>query len=213
MSSRKKWLSVILGICFVAAAAQVAVAATGIDLRMKLGSAAGVDTIEFSDTGTFDASQSDSGNFQIEVAFTPQQGPGANFVGTVGIFGRDHEGSDPFSAADVEYSAAGLSGSVGVSIKANENFHFEGRLELALGSGEPTFSPSFGPTREGSYAATSLILGGYYTLSRPGLQLGLELGAQSFVGNFEIWNTAGFWADGKVKGTGGTANLVIGYRF
>ncbi len=213
MSSKKKWLSVILGICFVAAA-QVAAAETGIDLRVKLGSAAGVDTIEFSDTGTFDASQSDSGNFQFEVAFTPRQGPGANFVGTIGVFGRDHEGREQFSATDVEYSAAGLSGSAGISIKAERNLHFEGRLELALGVGEPTFSPFIGPTREGGYAAASLILGGYYTFSKPGLQLGLELGAQSFVGNFEIWDDfTGSWVDGKVKGSGGTVNLVIGYGF
>jgi len=93
---------------------------------------------------------------------------------------------------------------------------FEGRFELALGSGNPTLNtPSFtwNTTRKGLYTATSLILGGYYTISKPRLQPGLELGAQSFVGKFQIWNTAGFWADGKVKGSGGTANLVIGYRF
>jgi hypothetical protein len=212
MSIRKKWLAVFFGICFVAAA-QVAVAQTDVDVRVKLGSAAGVDTIEFSDTGTFDVSQSDSSNFQVEVAFTPQQGP-VNFVGTAGIFGRDHEGNDPFSVTHITYSAAGLSGSAGISIAADNHLHFEGRLELALGSGEPTFSPFSGPTRKGSYAATALIFGGYYTISRPGLQIGLELGAQSFVGNFQIFDsTFGTWVDGKVKGSGGTANLVIGYRF
>ncbi len=211
MRIKKKWLAVVLSICFVGAA-QVAAAQTDIDLRMKLGSAAGIDTIEFSDTGTFDVSQSGSSNFQIEVAFTPHQGP-VNFVGTLGVFGRDHEGDDPFSTTVVKYSAGGLSGSAGISIAADNHLHFEGRLELALGSGEPTFSPSEGPTREGSYTAASLIFGGYYTLSKPGLQLGLELGAQSFTGNFQIWNSAGFWADGKVKGSSGTANLVIGYRF
>jgi len=216
MSIRKKWLAGILCICFVAAA-HVAVAETGVDLRVKLGSAAGVDTLEFSNIGTFDASQSDSGNFQVEVAFTPEQGP-VNFVGTVGLFGRNHEGHivDPFEPTDVKYEAGGLSGSAGVSIKANENLHFEGRLELAVGSGKPTLTTPFviwNPVKEGGYAATSLILGGYFTISKPGLQLGLELGAQSFVGNFQIWNNAGFWADGKVKGSGGTANLVIGYRF
>ncbi len=217
MSIRKKWLAGVLCICFIATA-HVAVAETGVDLRVKLGSAAGVDKVEFSDTGTFNASQSDSGNFQIEVAFTPEQGP-VNFVGTIGIFGRNHQGhiDDPFFVpTDVKYDAGGLSGSAGVSIKANENLHFEGRFELDLGSGKPTFTSPFvifNPVKEGSYAATSLILGGYFTLSKPGLQLGIELGAQSFTGNFQIWNNAGFWEDAKVKGSGGTANLVIGYRF
>jgi hypothetical protein len=214
MSSKKKWLSVMFSICFVAAA-HVAVAETNIDLRMKLGSAAGVDSVEFSNS-TVDTSQSDSGNFQVEVAFTPQQGSGANFVGTLGAFGRNHKGHIPFFSDDMEYSAAGISGSAGISIAASKKFHFEGRFELALGAGKPTQTTSFAsgnPTRDGGYAAASLLLGGYFTFSKPGLQLGLELGAQSFVGNFQVWNNAGFWEDGKVKGTGGTANLVIGYRF
>jgi hypothetical protein len=216
MSSKKKWLSVMFVICFVAAA-QVAVAETNIDLRMKLGSAAGVDSVEFSNSGTFDTSQSDSGNFQVEAAFTPQQGPGVNFVGTLGAFGRNHKGhmSGPFFPTDVEYSAAGMSGSAGISIAASKKFHFEGRFELAVGVGKPSLTAPFAPgspTRDGGYAAASLLLGGYFTFSKPGLQLGLELGAQSFVGNFQIWN-GGVWEDGKVKGTGGTANLVIGYGF
>jgi hypothetical protein len=217
MSIKKKWLSVILGVCFVVTA-HAAVAETNVDMRVKLGSAAGVDTTEVTNIGQADTSQSDSGNFQIEVAFTPRQGPGANFVGTIGLFGRNHKGHvpDPVLPTDVEYSAAGLSGSAGISIAANEKFHFEGRFELDLGVGEPTLTTPFvtwNPTKEGGYAATSLILGGYFTISKPGLQIGLELGAQSFVGNFQIWNNAGFWSDGKIKGSGGTANLVIGYRF
>jgi hypothetical protein len=214
MNGKKKWLSVVFGVCFIAAA-HVAVAETTIDPRLKLGSAAGVDSVEFSGIGTFDTSQSDSGNVQVEVAFTPQ-GPGANFVGTLGVFGRDHKGHIPFFPADVEYRAAGMSGSAGISIAASERLHFEGRFELALGAGRPTHATPLAPgnpTRDGGYAAASLILGGYFTFSKPGLQLGLELGAQSFVGNFQTWNNAGFWEDGKVKGTGGTANLVIGYRF
>jgi hypothetical protein len=197
----------------------VAFAGPDVDLRVKLGSAAGVDNIEIADFAGADTSQEDSSNFQIEVAFSPRQDSAVNFVGTVGIFGRDHKGhvDDLFLPTDVEYKAAGLSGSAGVSIKTNENLHFEGRLELALGSGELTLtSPGviWNTTKEGEYVATSLILGSYFTISKPGLQLGLELGAQTFVGNFQIWDdVAGAWTDGKVKGSGGMANLVIGYRF
>jgi len=217
MNSKKRWLAVILGICFVGAA-HVAVAENNIDLRVKLGSAAGVDKFEVTNIGTADTSQEGSGNFQLEAAFTPQSSSGVNFVGTIGAFGRNHKGhdADPVQPTDVEYSAAGLSGSAGISIKASETFHFEGRFELDLGRGKPKLTtPGFvwNDTKEGGYAATSLILGGYFTISKPGLQLGLELGAQSFVGNFQIWNNAGFWSDGKVKGSGGTANLVIGYGF
>ncbi len=45
------------------------------------------------------------------------------------------------------------------------------------------------------------------------MQIGLELGSQSFVGNFQIWNNAGYWSDGKVEGSGGIINLVVGVYF
>jgi hypothetical protein len=213
----KKLLSIIFGIGLLAAA-HVAVAQTDIDLRLKLGSAAGVDTTEIGGIQG-DTSQESSGNFQVEVAFTPRMGGPVNFVGTAGIFARNHKGSIDdlfFPPTDVKYDAAGVSGSAGVSIRANENFHVEARFELDLGSGKPTLdSPVviWNPVRARGYAATSLIVGGYLTLGRPGLQLGLELGAQSFEGDFQIENNFGFWEDAKVKGSGGTANLVIGYRF
>ncbi len=212
MNSKKKWLAVVFGIGLLASA-HVAAAA---DLRLKLGSAAGVDTVEVFDS-TSDISQTDSSNFQIEVAFTPHQGPGVSFVGTIGIFGRDHEGQGTVLAppdTDVDYSAGGLSGSAGVSIAVDNHLHFEGRFELAVGSGKPELSSPvpWPDVKEGGYAAASLIFGGYYTFSEPGLQIGLELGAQSFEGDFQIWDGTS-WEDGKVKGSGGTANLVLGYRF
>ncbi len=216
MNKRKRWLSIMLGIGLVALP-YVARAETDIDLRVKLGSAAGVDKFEISSVEADTSSQS-SGNFQIEVAFSPRSDSAANFVGTVGLFGRHHEGQflDLGAPTDVEYDAGGLSGSAGVGIKANETLHFEGRLEIALGTGKPTLTTPgliWHETRAGGYSAVSLILGGYATISKPGLQLGLELGAQSFTGNFQIWNSAGYWNDGKVKGSGGTINLVVGYRF
>jgi hypothetical protein len=220
MNGKKKWLAVILGICFVGAA-HAAVAETNIDVRVKLGSAAGVDSVEFSDIigPSADASQKNSGNFQVEAAFSPRHSSPVSFVGTVGFFGRDHKGhiGDLFyPPTDVEYSASGLCGSAGVSIKANEKVHFEGRFELAVGEGKPKLTSPVAiwhPVKEGVYSAGALILGGYFTISNPGLQLGLELGVQTFEGDFQIWNSGGFWSDGNVTGTGGTANLVVGYRF
>ncbi len=68
------------------------------DVRAKLGSAAGVDNIEITDFAGADTSQEDSSNFQIEVAFSPRQDSTVNFVGTAGVFGRNHKGhvDDPF---------------------------------------------------------------------------------------------------------------------
>jgi hypothetical protein len=217
MRNTQKWPAIILGIGLLAAT-HTAVAGTDIDMRVKLGSAAPADKVEFSNGLEGTASSQSSGNFQIEAAIIPQTDSGVNFVGTVGIFGRHHAGhvDDPVLPTDVEYDASGLSGSAGVGIKASDNVHFEGRFELALGAGKPTLTtPGFvwNETKAGGYSSGSLILGGYVTISKPGLVLGLELGAQSFTGNFQIWNNNGTWTDGKVKGSGGTVNLVVGYRF
>jgi hypothetical protein len=217
MSKKKKWLLIVFCIGLISVSS-VAFAEMNVDLRVKAGSAAGVDTVEFTNIAQGDASQKRSGNFQIEVAFTPQNSGPVNFVGTVGLFSRDHEGhvDDPVLPTDVKYEASGLSGSAGISIKANELVHFEGRFELALGRGKPTLStPGFvwNMTQDGAYTATGIIFGGYITMKDPRLQIGLELGAQSFTGKFQIWNNGGYWSDGEVKGSGGTANLVVGYRF
>jgi hypothetical protein len=215
--SMKKWLLIVLCIGLLSVSS-VAFAEMNVDLRVKAGSAAGVDKVEFTNIAQGDASQTSSGNFQIELAFSPQNSETVNFVGTVGLFGRDHKGhiDDPVYPTDVKYEASGLSGSAGVSIKANESIHFEGRFELALGRGKPTLTtPGFAwnTIQDGNYVATGIILGGYVTMKDPRLQFGLELGAQSFDGKFQIWNNGGYWSDGEVKGSGGTANLVIGYRF
>ncbi len=188
------------------------------DVRMKLGSSAGIDDVEITNIATGSSTENGGGNFQVELVVSQQVDAGATFVGGFGIFGRSHQGSIGdafFPSTDVEYDAGGLSATAGVGIKFNENFHMEGRVEFDLGSGKPTTALGFfgSSVREGSYTAAELIFGGYYTVSKPGLQVGLELGAQSFTGNFQITDTSGFWNDAKVKGSGGIVNLVIGWRF
>jgi hypothetical protein len=217
MSRKKKWLLLFFCIGLISVSS-VAFAEMNVDLRVKAGSAAGVDTVEFTNITQGDASQKSSGNFQIEVAFTPKNREQVNFVGTIGLFGRTHEGhvDDPVLPTDVKYEASGLSGSAGISVKANELVHFEGRFELALGRGKPTLTTpgyAWNATQDGNYSAVGIIFGGYITMKDPRLQIGLELGAQSFTGKFQIWNNGGYWSDGEVRGSGGTANLVLGYRF
>ena len=202
------------------ATADIARAEINADVRVKLGSATGVDTMDFSNFPSSAVAEDGGGNFQVELVIAQKVDTGATLVGGAGIFGRTHKGNMNdlfFPATSVEYDAGGLSGTIGVGVIANPNLHFEGRLELDLGRGKPTlttpFWPPYNPVQEGDYAAAALILGGYYTVSKPGLQLGFELGAQSFTGNFQIWNNAGFWNDAKAKGSGGFVNLVIGARF
>lgn len=214
---RMKWLSVLVGM-MMAAVPLSASSEVNTDLRIKLGSAAGIDKIEFSGGLTGDASAQSGGNFQVELVLTQKADSGVGLVGSVGLFNRQHSGTveDPVLPTDIDYDAAGMIGSIGASFKADGNLHFEGRFELGIGSGKPTLtSPGFvwNDVQEGGYSSASLIFGGYYTVSKPGVQLGLELGSQSFAGNFKIWNNTGHWEDAKVKGGGGIINFVVGYRF
>jgi hypothetical protein len=230
MNNKKKWIAILLGIG-LSAAAQAAVAETAvvettvietavfetaIDLRVKLGSAAGVGSIDVMNIGQTSVAQSSSNNFQIEAACTFRQNTMVNFVGTAGFFSRSHKGRVQGLPTDVDYVASGLSGSAGASMAISDNLNVEVRAELAFGPGKPALTtPNFAwnTTRKGPYEATSIILGGYYTFSKPDIQIGLELGGQSFEGAFQIWNDAGYWSDSNVKGRGVTGNLVVGYRF
>ena len=187
------------------------------DLRVKLGGAAGINKAEITNIVTANATQEASGNFQVELVMTQRRESGVGFVGSVGLFSRQHNGKvpDPVLPTDIKYDAAGASGSIGASFKANESLHFEGRFELGIGSGKPTLTtPGFiwNSVRSRGYSSASLIFGGYYT-TRPGVQFGLEVGSQSFVGNFQIWNNAGYWSDGKVSGSEAIGNLIVGFRF
>ncbi len=191
----------------------IALADTNVDVRVKLGSAAGAHEFEIGGVDMGPSFDTSGGNFQVEVDITPRLEEPVGYVFGAGIFGRRHEGH--FGDTDVAYDASGLSLAGGISARADENLHFEGKFELDLGSGNVSLStsgPPWPPTREGGYSAVSIIGGGYYTVSQPGLQLGLELGVQSFRGNFQSWNGAG-WDDGDVRGSGGTINFTIGYRF
>lgn len=194
----------------------VAFAEINTDLRIKLGSAAGVKEVEATNIGQVDTSPKSSGNFQIEVAMSQKQESGPFLVGSVGLFGRSHSGHYDALPTDIKYDAGGISAAAGAGVKVNDNIHFEGKLEIGVGSGKPTLTtPGFtwNTVQEGIYSSASLLVGGYYTIAKPGLQIGLELGTQSFIGNFQIWNSAGYWVDSSVKGSGGTANIVFGYQF
>jgi len=192
---------------------QFAHAELNTDIRVKLGSAPGATKYEVGGLST-DLSRDGGGNFQAEVAFSPVQENPIGYVFGVGLFGRTHKGNDnSVPQTHVEYDAAGLSLTGGIGYKASPGFHFEGKGGLDLGSGKPKFSTPSQPIDSGGYSALSLILGGYYTVSKPGFQIGLELGAQTWRGNFRMQNGFGQWIDSYVRGDGGFANLVVGVRF
>ena len=187
------------------------------DFRIKLGSAAGIDEGSFEGV-TFPLSSDSGGNFQLEYNMGFYSSSPVGLIVSVGLFSRQHSGNDqdPFGPTQVDYDATGLSLGAGVGIKATDTLHFEGKVELGFGSGEPTLStPGFvwNPTEAGGYTSVSVILGGYLTFGKPGFQLGLELGSQSFDGDFTILTNTGQRVNGNVNGSGGTANLVFGYRF
>ncbi len=194
------------------------IASAAADLRLKLGNAAGAEKIEFGNV-TGDGTGSSSSNVQVEVALSHASDAAVGFVMGLGIFHRKHSGKidDLVLPTTMDYKVTGISVAPGIQIKATDNFNFELRFELGYGNaGELTLNtPNFvwNKTDTGQYVSASLIAGWYYAFSKPGLQLGLEIGAQSFEGDFKIWNNFSGWENGTVKGTDGIANLVLGMRF
>jgi len=160
----------------------------------------------------------DSSNIQLEVNVGWYGQSNAGFILSAGLFSRTHSGNDndPSFPTTVDYEATGLSLGAGVGIKASDHLHFEGKLELGLGSGEGTLSTPgvvWNETDAQGYSSVSFILGAYYTVSKPGFQIGLELGAQSFSGDFNIRNNFGGWETITVEGSSSTANIIVGVRF
>ena len=190
-----------------------------VDIRVKLGSAAEAEKIEINGDTTTDNFGSNSSNKQVELALSPASDSAVGFVLGWGIFNRKHSGKfyDLGPATTMDYEVTGISVAPGIRILASDNFKFELKLELGWGgAGQLTLeTPGYvwNYIDTGEYTSESLIAGWYYTFSKPGLQLGLEIGAQSFQGGFKILNNSGQWVDGTVKGSLGTANIVFGLSF
>jgi hypothetical protein len=185
------------------------------DIRLKFGTAAKIDKVTENGT-SFDLNGEDSGNIQLEVNTIMYGQSSVGLLLSAGFFVREHSGSSKFvSQNKLDYDAAGVSLGIGMGIKASDRLHFEGKGELGLGRGNAKLTvpgQTVGSTDPEGYASFSLIAAAYYTFNKPGLQIGLELGAQSFSGKFTLRDNTGTF-DEEVKGSSGTANLVVGYRF
>jgi hypothetical protein len=187
-----------------------ATSASVTDLRVKFGSAAKIDTLSEQGFPDISVKAEDSSNVQIEVNTVMYGQSSVGLLLSGGLFVRKHSGSSIYQPQNkIDYDAAGFSFGIGMGIKASDHLHFEGKVELGLGAGNATVTGYTGTTESGSYASVSFIAGAYFTVSKPGLQIGLELGSQSFEGKFK---DNGIY-DASVKGSSGTANLVVGYRF
>ena len=182
------------------------------DLRLKFGSAAQTDKLtENGSSATLSGEPSSNIQIEVNMAFYDQSNVG--YILSAGLFSRRHSGYNPTRPADkFEYDATGLSLGAGIGIKASDYLHFEGKIELGLGAGNGKITaPGYvnGTSEGGGYGSASLILGAYYTVSKPGIQIGFELGTQSYSGEFKY---AGIYNE-KVEGSSSTANLVVGMRF
>jgi hypothetical protein len=192
---------------------------TNVDIRAKYGIAPGADNIQFTPVGDKSSNSDKAGrNVQVEVAISPKQDSMAGPVFSVGVFKRQHSGRiiESSNVTTMDYDASGVCIGGGLRLKASDNFHFEVKIELGLGQGDVTLESSnsvWNQTKKDTYTSAALITGWYYTFSKPGIQLGFEIGAQTFTGEFELWNDGGYWASGKVIGTGFMGNLALGLRF
>ncbi len=191
------------------------------DLRVKLGSAAGADRIEFQ-TATGHGSTNDSTNAQVEVVLSSHRDSFARFIMAIGFFHRQHSGEikDLSLPIKVDYSVTGMSFAPGLRLRINDEWNFEGKIEIGAGNaGKVTLnSPGvdWNATERGDYGSLSLIVGWYYLFKSSASRVGFELGVQTFQGDFQIWsNSGGFgqWSYGSVTGEAGTVNLVYSIQF
>jgi hypothetical protein len=192
---------------------------TNVDIRAKLGVASGPEVIQFTSIKTLQIDSHRRGrNYQVDVVISPWQALKVGPVFSAGVFQRSYSGTffDDTDTTSMDYDATGVCLAGGIRIKANERFHFEAKVEIGRGRGKVALeSPTvvWNRTDDGRYTSAAVMAGWYYVFSRPGLQLGLEVGGQEFTGEFDIWHNTGRWVSGKVKGEGGLAHLVLGYRF
>lgn len=186
------------------------------DLRIRLGNAPGITETKTAGL-TIPSTAEEGGNFQMDFVVGLYKDSSVGLVLAAGIFSRMHAGYDTDAPpTHIDYDAAGVNLGIGIGIKASETVHFEGRAEMGLGRGKPTFTPSLGPlisVEPGGYSSFTFIAGAYVTLGKPGFQVGVEVGTQSFGGRFTIQDIFGQSISGMANGSGGIANLVLGYRF
>ncbi|HUJ16510.1 MAG TPA: hypothetical protein VL197_00810 [Nitrospirota bacterium] len=183
-------------------------AAAEVDLRIK----GGITHLSTSEIGS---------NVQLEFDIIPMGQSTVSPLIAAGYFDRTHSkkiatlpvpGSKDNSST-IDYDASGLLGAVGIRVKTGEHGQLESKVEFSQGKGKPNISTipgSINQPQEDSYTATAFILGYYYTFSRPGVQLGIEVGTQSFDGKYKV-NM--FGQSGKISGSAGIANITLGFRF
>jgi hypothetical protein len=193
-------------------------AGTDMDLRLKFGTAAGAQRLDFGNIVGHGSSDKGT-NAQIEVILSRRQDTPVRFLMAFGAFSRRHEGkiNDLSFPAKVDYSVAGLSFAPGVRVRINDTWNFEGRIEAGFGnSGKLTLdSPGviWNDTKKGDYQSISLIAGMYYLFKNTTSRLGLEIGMQEFNGDFEIRTNGGIWTAANVTGRSAIANIVYGIQF
>lgn len=188
------------------------------DLRLKLGTAAGAQRLDFGNVVGHGSSDRGT-NAQIEVVVSRQQDSTVRFIMALGAFRRQHEGkiNDLSFPTRVNYSVAGMSFAPGVRVRINDTWNVEGKVEAGLGNaGKLTLdSPGviWNDTKKGEYQSISVIAGAYYNFKNTRSRIGLEIGMQEFNGHFEILSNSGQWAAQHVTGRSPIANLVVGIEF
>lgn len=213
--------SILLVLIILLAFPCVIFAETDMDLRFKLGSAAGADRIA-SDYTTIGHGPDHFGtNVQVEVVLNehPKWDTTARFIMALGLFYRQHPGEikDLSIPIKVGYSAYGVSIAPGLRLRINDAWSLEGKVELGIGDGAKLTLDSPGvnryATKTGDYKSVSPIIGCYYLFEDSTSRVGFEVGEQKFWGDFEIWSNSGRWTDGDLSGRYETFNIIYGIQF
>ena len=183
-----------------------------IDVRVLVGSAGGVGKVRDDDlkVESNDFTDKSGGRFSVQVQFLRARPGWIGFVVGGGLFAASHEGT--MGGVKSTVGAAGLDLKGGFVWRPTRNLHFELPSLVLSGGSASVKTVGAADSKDGSYSAIALQVGGFYTFNSH-FQIGLELGGQGFKAIVERDIGAGVKHDIIYSGGGGVINLAAGWRF
>lgn len=183
-----------------------------IDVRVLVGSAGGVGKVRDDDLNVEnnDFKNESGGRCSVQVQLLHARPGKCGFVVGGGVFAASHEGT--LGGVKSTVGAVGLDLKGGFVLRPTRNWHFELPSLVLSGGGSKVKTEGAPDSKDGSYNAIALQVGGFYTFDSR-FQIGLEVGGQAFKAVVERDVGGGVKHDIIYSGGGGVINLAAGWRF
>ncbi len=208
---KQKITMVVMMTALILFAGQSAYADTEKGLRLSLGSAPGMDKVEFDGPGGVVSVDLDADSgINFNPAFVIRTGieKPVGFVGVFGLMVRTHSGTDVVGDK-VELTVWGVSAAPGLAVKLSDKAHLELKVELGLGAANQSITGA--TDGSGPYVSLGASAGAYFKLGKT-FVLGADLGYSQFTSTGEL-DVAGTIIDTEFTGSGPTGNVSIGWMF